>query len=388
MLIKDRKDSGMTGEKVGNDDTSGSGATGWESVAKRADKFDVAAAKKAAAAREKFEAAHAETMEKREKWHESKKETGVFYAENGEVKESRMDDKKAFERYGEATVKEAEARKEFDKLNSIEAQEAEAERMREQAKKEEEDHYYFIRGGDSTTIALLEEMQQNKNDAKSPEAKAKIQEKIDEMYQRIISKGRAIVIAEKQAIERENSKNTKNEQQDIKEEEAEVREEAEKTKTSIEDAAFDYANRINEDTLLDLAIDEAFAIEKLNRKYENSEPGSKERKKLKAELERYGRSFDANSNSSGYDVLANEYSSRESRIAVMRERAQDWKLMELVLDSDGGKKAKSVLKRHRMGHGMFNKMPKSWDDADFTSDEISKIAFYCSPYTSSEEDEE
>ena len=153
------------------------------------------------------------------------------------------------------------------------------------------------------------------------------------------------------------------------------------------DKARVFAEKIDERSLRQSTSREKIALGKILRRIEKydsnqSKPSAFERRQHKKDLQeltRYGYN-PGGKNSRLFDSIA-ELIRDETALGtkdakeIGKERAENWKLVDIVANGKSGRKFRKELKKSG-----FPRLPESWDDENYTSNEMNRMAFVAKSY--------
>ena len=355
------------------------GETGWEGVAAEAGKIDWAemrVTQRAIEAQQDFEAKRAQLGEMRDKIADLAKPSGRFTdGGNLDAKEISYDTAGLEQKADTLRTEAAEARKQYKKLSTEEGRKAEAERLRKEA---EEYDKFFARGLLVVGTGKLEEFEDKIQAAGDPEAKKQLEAARDEYIKN------TVIPAGKGSVETVKNGDTGGDEdlkvEDRPDNEDSLKEEVAGRKAPTDrDRAQAFAEKINERSLAQNIIREKHALNSILRRMEkyDSNQGKlsffeqRQYKKDFQELLRYGYSPDGN-NSSSFNSIKKLIQGDVAADAkeMGRKKAENWKLVDMAAKGEFGKEFRKELKRKG-----FSKLPESWDDENYTSDEVSRMAF-------------
>lgn len=367
----------------------GQGETGWEDVAAEAGKMDeteIRVAQRAIEAQRDFETKRARLGEMRDRIADLAKPSGNF-ADGGNLDAREINhDTTELEQKADALGTEvAEARKQYEKLSTEEGRKAEAERLQKEA---EEYDKFFTQGLMVVGTGRLEEYDSQIRSTRDPEAKKQLEVAREEYIKNTVipaGKGSIEMIKNGENNEGENSE-TGDESSNEDDFRGEI---TDREVPTDSDKARAFAEKIDERSLAQNTIREKVVLEKILGRVERydtnqGKPSAFERRQYKKDLQeliRYGYNPDGKSSRLFDSIarLAREETALGAETAkeVGKERAENWKLVDIAVNGESGKKFRKELKRNG-----FSKLPESWNDENYTSDEMNKMAFIAKEYLS------
>ena len=376
-------------EKLNNTETKADGRneTGWEDVAVEAERMDWAelkVAQKVAEAQEDFEVKRAQLGEIRDRIANLAKPSGKFTdGGNLDAREISHDTTRLEQKANNLRAEVAEARKQYEKLSTEEERKAEAERLRKEAK---EYNKFFTRGLMVVGTGRMEEFDSQILAARDPEVKKQLEAAREEYIRNtVIPTGKGSVEMAKdsgtgkdESLENVGEPDNEN---DLKKEVMDREVQTDKDKARV------FAEKIDERSLRQSTSIEKIALGKILRrigKYDSnqSKPSAFERRQHKKDLQeltRYGYN-PGGKNSRLFDSIA-ELIRDETALGtkdakeIGKERAENWKLVDIVANGKSGRKFRKELKKSG-----FPRLPESWDDENYTSNEMNRMAFVAKSY--------
>lgn len=358
----------------------GEQADNWKEVeaeAGKMDSFDIKVAQEAAAARRDFEEKKAHLGELRDKISNLAKPSGDFVDGGGlDAKEITYDTSRLEGKADTLRAEVSEARKQFEALSTEEGRQAEAERRRKEA---EEYDKFFTQGLRAVGTGRLQEFDNQISEARDPGVKERlIAEREDYIRSVVLPAGKTVLEA------MGNGTSEQNEGVEVSDDSREGRN-AEK-EVPIEmpsdvEKARDFAERVDGQALSRSIIREKVSLGKILKRVEKydsdqGKPSMGERRQHKKDLQelmRYGYNPNGE-NSALFNSLARL--SHDGMLGmgitedIGRRRAEDWKMVELTTKGESGKVFRKELKRNG-----FSRLPEDWNDEDFTTDEMHRMAF-------------
>lgn len=368
--------------------TTKGGSTGWESIEGEADKFDAQVAREAVMAQRELEKKRQELSGIEGEIDARKRPSGEFYdGGNLDATEASHGTSK-LETEATAVRREiSEARRISDALSTEAGRKAAAEQLRQEAKEREDRERHFQRGLTSADVAELDRLDQRIAEAEvsNPNAKSKLEEAREKLVETIVSRGRVM----EEAAATHTAANAETEAAAPEETSADAEQaNTDAAATSTEDTnnknkAMAFAEKIDAEKVTSSARKESFTVKRLLKHMAEYDVGAKhsiferrQHEKEMAELKRYGYSTSDRS-SRIFDTLSRvdtgSVIGAKELEEIGRDRARDFKMIELSLNGADGKEIRKILKKHG-----FSKIPKSWDDDGFTADEMHRMAFHVS----------
>lgn len=158
-----------------------------------------------------------------------------------------------------------------------------------------------------------------------------------------------------------------------------------------------FAEHIGRETLKECSVDEMAKVKMIKDNIERHQSDKKDKsflgnifgkasklEELEEELARYGCARDGYKSPTYKDLeeLGKPSSQQKDRREFAKRCALKWKTVDIYLKSPDGSQIKKALKK-----AGFKKIPEKWNDKDFTSDEIARMAAVVEYYNFSKEDE-
>ena len=129
----------------------------------------------------------------------------------------------------------------------------------------------------------------------------------------------------------------------------------------------EFADGISKEEMQAEILREKAEIQALLEEFKNAKPGSRKSRKLQGQLERFGYGADGQLNTRECTALIRG----DAEDAVYR-RAVRYKQIEIALSGVDRKKNLKTLKKN-----VFSKIPYTWNDKNFTTNEILRMAWLC-----------
>lgn len=356
----------------------------------RGDEFDAAVEKQARELSESISNGLVEIDEMTRKI-ESIDNNSYYVAEGLDIREEKPDNSKM---RAELLSKQKTLREQQDKLTTMNlpgAKEQLAEKMRQEAEKQANDAKALELGlrmqGGILADQLrafdlkIQELQAQGNNAGLENV---LRLRDDFIRNEVIPAGYAILERQEKQPHENMVANTVSEKSET-DTSTENNSNTESNKIKLQERIQRFIESIPEESINTSILKESYQINRLLQKREKyfNEGGAGKHsfidnwghRKDELALKKYG--FDPlNGNSETFEDLLSlnkvGYDEQKRRIEqVGRERLANYKTIDLMLKSDDANELKKRLKR-----AGYNKIPKSWDDEDFTSDELEKMSSY------------
>ena len=260
------------------------------------DKFDREVAQDAVKAREDHEAKKAQLSKMRDELAGLAQSSKIYHVDGLDVREKFYDTSRAEQQVTQARREAKEAEERFESFSTAEGRQAMADEKREEAAREAERSRYLQAGLHNQNIAYeLRELSERLAETTDADARKAIEKKLAEKEEIAIMAGKAYLEGEVQTTDAEE-RGLDGVSEDERQEDDAKETVVERRILADNERARNFAEKITDEALRSMGLEECLKLQKLLRRVEKSDPSQGrlslvdgwQRKKDLSELRRYG----------------------------------------------------------------------------------------------------